>query len=69
MANDDCLFCRILEGEIPAGPLFPVLWSEDGYRDSDADYPRGFATTWSAERCSNINEYEEFKRQLAKQNA
>jgi len=59
-------FDEMLEGEAPAGPLFPVLWSEDGYRDGDADYPRGFATTWSQERRSDINEYDEFKR-LAKQ--
>jgi ectoine hydroxylase-related dioxygenase (phytanoyl-CoA dioxygenase family) len=59
-------FDEMLEGEPPQGPLFPVLWSEDGYRDSDADFPRGFATTWGRERRGGINEYEEFTR-LAKQ--
>lgn len=59
-------FDEMLEGEAPRGPLFPVLWSEDGYRDGDADFPRGFATTWSRERRGDINEYEEFSR-LAKQ--
>ena len=60
-------FDEMLEGEAPAGPLFPVLWSEDGFRDTDEDYPRGFATTWIRERRAGINEYEEFTRQLAKQ--
>jgi ectoine hydroxylase-related dioxygenase (phytanoyl-CoA dioxygenase family) len=58
-------FDEMLEGEKPAGPLFPVLWSEDGTRDGDADYPRGFATTWSRGRRSDINEYEEFQKRQA----
>ena len=60
-------FDEMLKGEPPAGPLFPVLWSDDGYRDSDADYPRGFAATWSRERSSDINQYEAFEKQVAKQ--
>ena len=46
----------MIEGEPPAGPLFPILWSEDGQRDGDADFPRGFATTWSAQRKQEVNE-------------
>jgi ectoine hydroxylase-related dioxygenase (phytanoyl-CoA dioxygenase family) len=60
-------FDEMLEGEAPEGPLFPVLWSEDGSRDSDAEFPRGFATTWSRKRRGDINEYEEFKKQMAAQ--
>ena len=60
-------FDEMIEGEAPAGPLFPVLWSEDGYCDGDGAFPRGFATTWSRSRRSEINEYEEFKRQMAAQ--
>lgn len=55
-------FDEMLEGEPPAGPLFPVLWSEDGYRDDDRDYPRGFATTWTRARRSNVNEDDLFKQ-------
>lgn len=39
---------EMIEGERPAGQLFPLIWSEDGRRDTGEDYPRGFATTWSA---------------------
>lgn len=62
-------FDEMLEGERPQGPLFPLLWSEDGRRDGDDAFPRGFATTWSRSRRTDINEYEEFKKQLAKQSA
>ena len=58
---------EMIEGEPPAGPLFPVLWSKDGYRDGDAQFPTGFATSWSRSRRSDINEYEEFQRQMAAQ--
>lgn len=61
-------FDEMIEGEAPAGPLFPVLWSADGYRDSDAGYPRGFATSWSRSRRSNVNDDELFK-QLKSQEA
>ena len=37
-------FDEMLEGEAPMGSHFPLLWSEDGRSDGDADYPRGFAT-------------------------
>lgn len=55
-------FDEMIEGEAPAGPLFPVLWSEDGYRDSDESFPRGFATTWSQSRRDNVNDDELFKQ-------
>jgi len=62
-------FDEMIEGEPPAGPLFPVLWSQDGYRDGDAGFPTGFATTWSRGRRADINEYETFKRQMRAQKA
>ncbi|WP_446831766.1 phytanoyl-CoA dioxygenase family protein [Candidatus Foliamicus sp.] len=62
-------FDEMIDGEPPGGPLFPVLWSQDGYRDGDADFPTGFATSWSRERRTDINEYEEFQRQLKSQQA
>ncbi|MBM3513086.1 MAG: phytanoyl-CoA dioxygenase family protein [Alphaproteobacteria bacterium] len=40
-------FDEMIEGEKPAGPLFPLMWSDDGARDTDAELPWGFATTWS----------------------
>lgn len=50
-------FDEMIEGEAPAGPLFPILWSEDGYRDGDDKFPRGFATVWSAtQRRDDVNE-------------
>lgn len=58
-------FDEMIEGEAPAGDLFPLLWSEDGERDGDARFPTGFATTWSKSRRSDINEYDVFKQQLA----
>ncbi|MEO0574825.1 MAG: phytanoyl-CoA dioxygenase family protein [Pseudomonadota bacterium] len=67
----DCLniagvsFDEMIEGEEPGGDLFPLLWSEDGRRDGDARYPRGFATTWKKDRRGDINEYDVFKTQLA----
>ncbi|MGY8962714.1 MAG: phytanoyl-CoA dioxygenase family protein, partial [Rhodospirillales bacterium] len=58
----DCLniagvsFDEMVEGNPPAGALFPMLWSEDGKRDGDANYPNGFATTWKAQRRDTVNE-------------
>ena len=60
---------EMIEGEPPAGPLFPVLWSQEGYRDGDAEFPTGFATSWSRERRTDINEYAAFKRHLEAQKA
>lgn len=60
-------FDEMIEGEAPAGALFPLLWSEDGQRDGDAAFPTGFATSWGRERRGDINEHEEFKRQMAAQ--
>ena len=57
-------FDEMIAGEPPAGPLFPILWSEDGRRDDDSEFPRGFATTWSRERRSEVNEGEEFRSRL-----
>lgn len=55
-------FDEMIEGEAPAGPLFPVLWSESGERDDDSQFPRGFATTWTQGRRSNVNEDQLFKQ-------
>jgi hypothetical protein len=60
-------FDEMIPGERPCGPFFPLLWSADGRRDDDSRFPRGFATQWSAERKSNINEYAEFARLLNKE--
>lgn len=63
----DCLniagasFDEMIEGEKPGGPLFPLLWSEDGRYDGDAEYPRGFATSWSQQEMKGVNEYKTFK--------
>lgn len=57
-------FDEMIVDEPPAGPLFPVLWSADRPRDDDSRFPRGFATTWSSERRSEVNEGEEFRRRL-----
>ncbi len=63
----DCLniagvsFDEMIDGEKPKGPLFPLLWSEDGRSDGDAQYPRGFATTWEPREMGDVNEYKNFK--------
>jgi ectoine hydroxylase-related dioxygenase (phytanoyl-CoA dioxygenase family) len=71
----DCLniagvsFDEMLDGEKPAGPLFPLLWSEDGRSEGDSQYPRGFATTWPKTEMGGINEYETFKKMKVKEAA
>jgi ectoine hydroxylase-related dioxygenase (phytanoyl-CoA dioxygenase family) len=57
-------FDEMVAGERPMGPLCPLVWSEDGRRESDAEYPRGFATRWTRERKSDINEYDVFAKSL-----
>jgi hypothetical protein len=52
----------MVEGQAPGGDLFPLLWSDDGGQDDDSRYPRGFATTWSAHRRDDVNEFETFKK-------
>ena len=70
----DCLniagvsFDEMVPGNPPGGPLFPVLWSEDGQRDGDGNYPKGFATTWDADRRDTVNEdalFEELRQKQA----
>lgn len=62
----DCLniagvsFDEMIEGEKPGGPLFPLLWSDEGRRDGDVHYPRGFATSWERRELSDVNEYKAF---------
>lgn len=63
----DCLniagvsFDEMVPGERPGGDLFPLLWSQDGRRDGDARYPRGFATSWTRSRRDEVNEYATFR--------
>jgi hypothetical protein len=58
-----CSFDEMIEGERPAGDLFPLLWSVDGRRDDDSRYPRGFATSWEhTRRKDEINEGALFNR-------
>lgn len=49
-------FDEMIQGCAPEGPLFPMLWSEDGQRDTDDQFPRGFATAWQAQRRDTVNE-------------
>lgn len=72
----DCLnlagvsFDEMLEGEKPAGTHLPLLWSEDGRSDGDANYPTGFATSWSqqlTESSQGVNPYKEFEALSDKQ--
>ena len=39
-------FDEMIPGEKPQGPLFPLIYSQDGNCDAGEQYPRGFATTW-----------------------
>jgi ectoine hydroxylase-related dioxygenase (phytanoyl-CoA dioxygenase family) len=55
-------FDEMIEGEPPQGPLFPLLWSENGARDDDSQFPRGFATTWSRARRAEVNEDKLFAK-------
>ena len=64
----DCLniagvsFDEMIAGEAPGGDLFPLLWSADGRREDDSRYPRGFATSWAAQRRDDVNEYATFQK-------
>ncbi|MSQ85722.1 MAG: hypothetical protein EXR10_02600 [Alphaproteobacteria bacterium] len=53
-------FDEMIEGEPPGGPCFPLLWSEGGQRDGDADFPRGFSTSWKRKRRDHINDSKLF---------
>jgi len=53
-------FDEMIEGEPPSGPCFPLLWSDDGQRDGDANFPRGFATSWKRARRDYINDSKLF---------
>lgn len=54
-------FDEMIEGQKPSGSHFPLLWSEDGRKDGDANFPKGFAATWSKRELGTINEYDAFK--------
>jgi ectoine hydroxylase-related dioxygenase (phytanoyl-CoA dioxygenase family) len=55
---------EMVRGDRPEGPLCPLIWSQDGRRDGDAEFPRGFATRWRRKRRDDVNEYETFAQQL-----
>ena len=71
----DCLniagvsFDEMLDGEKPEGPLFPLLWSKDGRKDDDSEYPKGFATRWPKREMGGVNEYDTFKKMKEKEDA
>ena len=54
-------FDEMIDGEKPAGSHIPLIWSEDGRKETDEHYPRGFATTWSKQEMGSVNEYKTFK--------
>lgn len=54
-------FDEMIEGQKPSGSHFPLLWSEDGRKDGDANFPKGFATSWSKRELGTINEDAIFK--------
>lgn len=64
----DCLniagvsFDEMIDGQKPQGSHFPLLWSEDGRKDTDEHYPRGFATSWSQDDMGTVNEYDTFQK-------
>ena len=68
----DCLnfagvsFDEMIPGEPPVGPMFPVIWSEDGERESGEDFPTGFATAWSDEAYARLAEATQPKGGLEK---
>ncbi len=68
MPRPDCVnlagvsFDEMIEGEPPAGSHFPLLWSQDGQRDGDADFPRGFATAWNRQRRDEVNDSKLFMK-------
>ena len=63
----DCLnlagvcFDEMIEGERPMGSHFPLMWSDDGRRDDDCDYPRGFSTHWENTARQEMNPYKVFE--------
>ncbi len=62
-------FDEMVDGEKPAGPLFPLLWSADGRRDDDSQFPRGFATSWTSHRRDDVNYSDEFEGLLKQEGA
>jgi len=55
----------MIQGERPEGPLFPLVWSADGRRESTESFPHGFATRWTRARKADVNEYDLFAKNLA----
>jgi ectoine hydroxylase-related dioxygenase (phytanoyl-CoA dioxygenase family) len=62
-------FDEMLVGERPEGSHFPLLWSQDGRADGDAEFPRGFATRWPKQEMAGVNEYKTFKALKVKEDA
>jgi len=71
----DCLniagisYDEMLDGAKPQGSHIPLIWSEDGREDGDAQYPRGFATSWPKTKMQGINEYKTFAEMTKKEKA
>ena len=49
-------FDEMIPGEKPRGPLFPVIYSEDGDCDDGEQFPRGFATEWSPDAYERLSQ-------------
>lgn len=49
-------FDEMIPGEKPQGPLFPVIYSEDGDCDTGEEFARGFATTWAHDAYERLTE-------------
>jgi ectoine hydroxylase-related dioxygenase (phytanoyl-CoA dioxygenase family) len=58
-------FDEMIPGERPGGPLCPLVWSAEGHREGDSQFPRGFATRWARARKDDVNEYDVFEKSLA----
>ncbi len=68
----DCLnlagvsFDEMIEGERPMGSHFPLMWSNDGRRDTDRFYPTGFTTSWEDTERQEMNPYAIFEKAVEK---
>jgi ectoine hydroxylase-related dioxygenase (phytanoyl-CoA dioxygenase family) len=47
-------FDEMIPGEKAQGPMVPLIWSEDGRKDNEADFKRGFATEWAPDARQRI---------------
>jgi ectoine hydroxylase-related dioxygenase (phytanoyl-CoA dioxygenase family) len=49
-------FDEMIPGEPARGPMVPLIWSQDGRKDSEADFQRGFATQWGADARARLDQ-------------